>query len=150
MSHSFVSIREDDEHAASGADQARALAEAQGTAKVMNENFVTDLPDGALRIEDQQFAGQSNKGNQERSVCDEVSLTITFLYNNLETKRIVARFDLDSPYFLDKHEKASGCWSLALPYYEMMCLIFTLIRLPLMKVIVRREELITDKAGNPK
>ena len=75
-------------------------------------------------------------------VCDEVSLRVTFLYNNHDTHRAVVRFDMDSPYFLDEHDKANCSWCMAMPYYEMALLVFTLLQSPFMKVTVRREELL--------
>jgi hypothetical protein len=103
----------------------------------MIEDFVTDLPDGAL----------PSFGNGEvavpSQVCDEVTLHITICYVNKETGYIVARFALDSPYWIDSHDAANGTWSLALPRYEMMKLLCTYLQSKFMKVILRREELLT-------
>lgn len=72
--------------------------------------------------------------------CDEVSLRITLLVRNGE--RIVARFNLDSPYWTDEHESANGVWSLCLPRYEMAHLLCTLLKGDIMKVSIKNEELL--------
>lgn len=78
------------------------------------------------------------------TACDEVTLAITICYANNETGYIVARFALDSPYWIDSHDAANGAWSLALPRYEMMKLLCTYLRSDFMKVILRREELLHE------
>lgn len=100
----------------------------------MIEAFVTDSIEGALPI-----PGGSETPIVER-VCDEVTLTITCLVAS--ERGLVVRFDLDSPYWVDAHDAASGRWSLALPRYEMMKLLCTLMKSQFMKVIIRREELL--------
>ncbi len=110
---------------------------AQASGHEMIEDFVTDLPDGAIPTPIMEGADHS-----ARRVCDEVTLTVTFLVYNKQTDRLVVRFDLDSPYWVDEHEAANGTWSLALPRYEMLHLIATILQSKFMKVIVRREELL--------
>lgn len=103
----------------------------------MIEDFVTDLPDGAIPTP----IGEGN--NSPLRVCDEVTLTITICYANKDTNYVVARFALDSPYWIDSHDAANGAWSLALPRYEMMKLLCTYLHSKFMKVILKREELLT-------
>lgn len=100
----------------------------------MNDSFITDLPVGALPIPMEEPI--------VRQICDEVTLTIVLCHYNKETDRVVVRFALDSPYWIDEHDSANGTWSLALPRFEMMKLLCTLIRSPFMKVILKREELL--------
>jgi len=109
----------------------------------MTDSFVTDLPDGALPLPISDGYVESPGLVIQRQICDEVTLTITFLHRNGE--RIVARFDLDSPYWIDNHDAASGIWSLALPRYEMMMLLCTLLG-GRMKVVVKREELLCQSS----
>lgn len=54
-----------------------------------------------------------------------IDLEAAVLHHNTDTKRLVVRFQIASPYWVDEHEAANGNWSLALPYFEMMCLLFT-------------------------
>ncbi len=107
----------------------------------MTESFVTDLPDGALPVPAISAGdAESLELVTPRQVCDEVTLTITLLV--VTEHGIVARFALDSPYWIDNHDLANGTWSLALPRYEMMHLLCTYLHSKFMKVIVKREELL--------
>lgn len=106
----------------------------------MIDSLVTGLPDGAIPL----AVGSEGDGNQERSACDQVTLTIVITYANKETGRVVATFTLDSPYWVDGHDLASARWSLALPRYEMMHLLCTYLQSKFLKVVVRREELLSD------
>jgi hypothetical protein len=74
--------------------------------------------------------------------CGEVTLVVTVLVHNKETDYVVARFALDSPYWIDPASAANGIWSLALPRYELLLLLCTLLRSQFMTVILRREELL--------
>jgi len=102
----------------------------------MIDSFVTGLPPGAIPPEG------TVEYSSAMQVCDEVTLTMTFLVWNKETDRLVVRFDLDSPYWIDAHERANGSWSLALPRFEMLHLLCTLRASQFMKVKLRREELL--------
>lgn len=106
----------------------------------MIESFITDL-EGAIPA---SLLSQHDSELTNRQVCDEVTLTITILHVNKETGYVVARFALDSPYWIDGHDAANGIWSIALPNYEMMKLLCTLLQSRFMKVILRREELLCD------
>ena len=102
----------------------------------MNDDFITGLPDGSIPTPPDEEVIQE-------WACDEdPTLTVTFLYRNQETDRIVVRFDLDSPYWADEHEAANGSWSLALPRYEVLCFISAILGKGNLKVKVRREELL--------
>ena len=70
-----------------------------------------------------------------------LTLRIAFLCATGEV--LVARCTLESPYWSDDHERASGTWSLALPKWEWVQLLWTLVHAPqaFLKVEIKNEAL---------
>lgn len=106
----------------------------------MIDDLVTGLPDGALPAPDIENSVTAEMATKQ--VCGKTILRITFLCRTND--RIVGRCDLWSSYWIDEHDEANGHWSLALPAFEWMQLLCTLLRSPFMDVVVRNEELLYE------
>lgn len=79
------------------------------------------------------------------TIADNLELTVTLLVRTHDD-RIIGRLDMRSPYFVDEYDATRSACSMALPRFEWLALLCTLLRGSTvgMRVTVKNEDLLWE------